>query len=85
MKNASIVSNKLKVCDVPLSYPKFSEGFIINTIARKMKLRRVLKITWELRCFLLTQVNPDLINYITTVIKLLSMVENLKTISVPLY
>ena len=71
--------------DVLLHYPKFSEGFIIHVDARKMHTRREISSKWEFRCLLLTQVNPCLINYTTTVRKLFIIVENLRKNSVPIY
>ena len=75
MKNPSMEINRIVRCDVPLSYPNFSEVFIVRTNSSKMNLGRVLNGKWGFHYLLLAQVNPHLINYTTTVTKLLNILE----------
>ena len=71
--------------DVIPYYPNFSGRMIIHTYASKVHPRRVISGKENSIAFLLTQVNPRLNNYTTTVRKLLSIVETLQNNSVPFY
>ena len=72
-----MVMNKIRRGDVLLSYLNFSEYFIIHTDAIKMQTGILSSRRWEFHCILLTQDNHCLINYTTTLIKMLSIVETL--------
>ena len=85
MKNTSMKIKKIIRCEVPLSYHNFSEGFIFCTNSRKMNIGRVLNGKRGFHYLLLSQVNSRLIDYTTTVTKLLSVVEMKKEDSIPLY
>ena len=76
---------KIVGSEVLISYPNISERFIIHADTNKIHHGRLISEKWESHCLLLTQVNPRLINYTTTEIKLLSVVETLKYKSVPFY
>ena len=77
--------NKIIGHDVLLSYPNFSERMKIHTYTSKLHLGIVVRGKWGFHFLCIAQVNPNFINYTTTVRKLFSIVETLKENSVPLY
>ena len=66
-------------------YSNFSGRIIIHKYASKIQLGRVIIGKGISTEFLLTQVNPRLNKYTTTVKKLFIIVETLQKNSVPLY
>ena len=69
---------KIVGLDVLLSYPNFRKRFIIHTSASKTQLGGVISQNRKLIAFYLGELNPAQINYKTTEIELLSVLESLK-------
>ena len=61
-----------------LSYPNFSEIFIIFADAFTMKLRIVIRGKWESVASYSDKLTPTQINYTTSVRKMLRIVETLE-------
>ena len=64
--NDFIYKKKILGRDVLLSYPNFSERFIINTDASKTHLRVVISQHRDPIAFYLCKLNLDQISYMTT-------------------
>ena len=72
--NHFISMQKILGCDVLLSYPNFSEIYIIHTEASKTKLGGFISQNGKLVAFHSCKLTPAQINYTTTEKKLLSIV-----------
>ena len=70
--------NRVAGRDILISYPNFSEYFIIQTDASKMQLLGVIRKNGKPVSFYLHKLTPLQINYTTTERELLSIVETLK-------
>ena len=68
-----------------LSYPIFSEIMTLHIDDIKIRLGGVIRGKWEVHSSFLTQVNPRLMNYTTTLKKIFSIIETLKENYVPFY
>ena len=77
-KNSFPAIKKIVGCDVLLSYPKFSETFIIHTDARNMQLGGIISQNGKPIAFHSCKLAPAQINYTTTEQELLGIVETLK-------
>ena len=76
--NAFLATKKIVGLDVLLSYPNFSEKFMIQTEASRAKLGGVMSQNRKPIAFYSLKLTPSQLNYMTTEIELLSTVENLK-------
>ena len=77
-KNDFIATKYIVGRDVLLSYPNFSEGFIIHTDTRKTQLGGLISQNGKPIAFYSHKLTPAQINFTTTERELLSIVETLK-------
>ena len=77
-QNEFISMNRIAGRDIIISYPNFSEYFIIHTDASKTQLEEIISQNGHPVSFYLHKLTPVKINHTTTERELLSIVETLK-------
>ena len=77
-KNAFISMKKIVGRGVIISYPNFRKTFIIDTDASKTQLGGVISQNGKSIAFYSRKLTPAKINYTTTEIEMLSILETLK-------